>query len=203
MKNTLILACIWVATLYLIHFLFAEKADRRGFEYFPDMVYSKAAETQGAYSGLPAQMTQQLPVPGTFHRDQPLVQFSADEEGRRKAGEELTNPFQPSSGRSQEEDAAAAGRGRVLYSRFCQPCHGASGEGDGSVVRRGYPPPPSLHRSTTLEYADGELFHIISYGIGNMPAYRSQIPLEERWMIVRHLRELQGQGQPVRIEEGP
>ncbi|HLU99852.1 MAG TPA: cytochrome c [Acidobacteriota bacterium] len=203
MKKTLILAFIWVAALYLIHVLFGEKADRRGLEYFPDMAYSKAAETQGAYSVFPGQMTQQLPVPGTFHRDQPLVQFSADEEGRRKAGEELANPLQSSSDRSQEEDAATAGRGRVLYSRFCQPCHGTNGEGDGAVVRRGYPPPPSLRRPTTVGYADGELYHIISYGIGNMPAYRSLIPLEERWMIVRHLRELQRQGQSVSVEEGP
>lgn len=203
MKKTIFLAFTWVTALYLIHFLLGEKVDQRGLEYFPDMAYSKAAETQNAYPDLPGQMTQQQPVPGTLHREQSLLQFSADEEGRKSAGEELINPFSPSSDRNPVEDEVTAGRGRVLYTRFCQPCHGASGEGDGSVVRRGYPPPPSLHRATALEYLDGELFHIISYGTGNMPAYRSQIPLEERWKIVRYLRELQGQDVPVTVEEGP
>ena len=36
-------------------------------------------------------------------------------------------------------------RGEDRFRVFCTPCHGPSGRGDGAVVSRGFPPPPSYH----------------------------------------------------------
>ena len=36
-------------------------------------------------------------------------------------------------------------RGEGRFRVFCTPCHGPSGRGDGTVVSRGFPPPPSYH----------------------------------------------------------
>jgi cytochrome c len=33
---------------------------------------------------------------------------------------------------------------RCFYEVNCLPCHGAQGKGDGLVVQRGYPKPPSF-----------------------------------------------------------
>ncbi|MFC3212756.1 hypothetical protein [Novosphingobium panipatense] len=40
--------------------------------------------------------------------------------------------------------AALLDRGQERYAIYCSVCHGARGEGDGPVVRRGFPPPPLI-----------------------------------------------------------
>ena len=40
---------------------------------------------------------------------------------------------------------ALVARGKERFLAFCSPCHGASGRGDGVVVSRGFPRPPSYH----------------------------------------------------------
>lgn len=35
-------------------------------------------------------------------------------------------------------------RGRERYDIFCTPCHGASGDGQGMIVQRGFSKPPDL-----------------------------------------------------------
>jgi hypothetical protein len=42
-------------------------------------------------------------------------------------------------------DAALLARGRERFEIFCSPCHGYDGRGDGMIVRRGFPAPPSYH----------------------------------------------------------
>src|SRR6202050_1087535 len=36
-------------------------------------------------------------------------------------------------------------RGRQRYNIYCTPCHDYTGSGQGIVVQRGFPPPPSVH----------------------------------------------------------
>lgn len=86
---------------------------------------------------------------------------------------------------------AALDRGAAVYATFCEICHGAGGAGDGTVARRGFPAPPSLLAEKARNLADGEMFHILTYGRANMPAYRSQIDREDRWRAVLHVRRLQ------------
>jgi len=38
---------------------------------------------------------------------------------------------------------------------------------------------------------DGQMFHIITYGFKNMPAYASQINREDRWHSINYVRKLQ------------
>jgi hypothetical protein len=38
-----------------------------------------------------------------------------------------------------------------------------------------------------------ELFHIITYGRGNMPAHAGQVSAEDRWRAMVHIRRLQDQ----------
>jgi mono/diheme cytochrome c family protein len=38
---------------------------------------------------------------------------------------------------------------------------------------------------------DGHLYLVITNGIRNMPSYRSQISVEDRWAIVAYIRALQ------------
>ena len=82
-------------------------------------------------------------------------------------------------------------RGADRYRTFCQHCHGPTGRGDGPVAMRGFPAPPPFNSERALQLPDGRIFHIITYGQKNMPAHGGQIPPEDRWRIVAHVRSLQ------------
>ena len=95
-------------------------------------------------------------------------------------------------------DEARMLRGRERFGIYCEPCHGATGTGDGPIARRAnqlaegtWTPPSDLTAQATLARPDGELFDIVTHGIRNMPAYGAQIPVSDRWAIVAYLRALQ------------
>lgn len=82
-------------------------------------------------------------------------------------------------------------RGRERYEIFCSMCHGATGYGDGMIVRRGYRRPPSYHTDQLRGAPVGHYFDVITNGWGSMPAYASMIPVTDRWAIVAYIRALQ------------
>jgi len=82
-------------------------------------------------------------------------------------------------------------RGRERYDIYCAPCHGRTGDGQGMVVKRGLVPPPSFHDDRLRAVDDGHIFEVISDGLRNMPAYRYQITVKDRWAIVAYFRALQ------------
>jgi mono/diheme cytochrome c family protein len=82
-------------------------------------------------------------------------------------------------------------RGRELFDINCDHCHGPAGYGDGMVVQRGFPPPPSYHSDRLRSEPDGRLFEVITEGHGRMPAFRQHLDPPERWAIVAYVRALQ------------
>ena len=82
-------------------------------------------------------------------------------------------------------------RGQQRFNIYCSPCHGRTGDGRGIVVQRGLLPPPSFHDERLRKVGDGHIFDVISNGIRNMPSYRAQIPVDDRWAIVSYFRALQ------------
>lgn len=87
--------------------------------------------------------------------------------------------------------AALIARGRERYGIYCTPCHGVFGEGDGRVVQRGFPRPPS-YDDPRLRAAPAEHFvDVISHGYGVMYAYGDRIPVADRWAIAAYIRALQ------------
>jgi len=89
-------------------------------------------------------------------------------------------------------------RGQRQFGIYCAPCHGQAGYGDGMVARRAdelqqgtWIPPTSLHTATVRDRADGYLYNVIANGVRNMPAYASQVKVDDRWAIVAYIRALQ------------
>lgn len=159
---------------------------RPNYEYLPEMAHSPAYSAFAANPNFADGATLRPPVPGTIPRGAlPLTYGPAPEEARR-AGEELTNPFSAA-------DAGAVARGAVVFTNFCAPCHGVSGLGNGPVAARGVPPPPSLHAENALRMKDGQMFHVLSYGQGNMVSYASLLPRDDRWKVILYVRALQAQ----------
>ena len=82
-------------------------------------------------------------------------------------------------------------KGKELYGFHCVPCHGASGAGDGPVGVKYVPKPADIRSGGFVgKMSDGQLFVIISSGLGGMPAFRADLSPTERWQIVAYLRTL-------------
>jgi hypothetical protein len=88
-------------------------------------------------------------------------------------------------------DQALLARGEQRFDIFCTPCHDKAGSGHGIVPRRGFPPPVDLASDHTRGLRDGEIFDVMTTGVRNMPAYRFQVPVADRWAIVSWIRVLQ------------
>lgn len=153
-------------------------------EFLPEMVRSVPYDSFSANPVFADGKTLQQPVPGTIPRGFLPLHYEKTEEDLARAGQELQNPY-------SVEDHEAAARGAELFRRACTPCHGPGGAGDGPVAQRGYPPPASLLAENALNLRDGQIFHILTYGRGNMPPYAAQISREDRWKVILHIRSLQ------------
>lgn len=82
-------------------------------------------------------------------------------------------------------------RGEERYNIYCIVCHGPVGNGDGMIVRRGYPQPPTYNDDRLRNAPDGHFFDVITNGWGKMNSYAHQIPVADRWAIVAYIRALQ------------
>lgn len=171
------------ALLLFLERLVRPNPAERNYEAFTEMVYSKAAESLSASASLPGGMTQQHVQPGVVVRGLAPFHYGEGSDEAQRAGRELANPY--------AEDATVLGRGGELYGRFCVVCHAADGGGQGPVTRRGMLPPPSLLGARARALPDGELFHILTLGQGNMASYAAQVQAADRWKVVRYIRSLQ------------
>ena len=66
-------------------------------------------------------------------------------------------------------------RGQERYDIYCLPCHSAVGDGDGPVVRRGFPAPPSYHQPRLRAAPDRHFYDVISHGYGVMFPYADRV----------------------------
>jgi mono/diheme cytochrome c family protein len=108
------------------------------------------------------------PVPHTIARDEPL------------------NPPAP-----PPVTLALLERGQQRFDVYCSPCHSRVGDGNGMIVQRGFPRPPSYF-SDTLRNAPNQLFYdVITHGHGIMYSYADRVEPEDRWAIVAYIRALQ------------
>ena len=88
-------------------------------------------------------------------------------------------------------DEALVARGRDRYGIYCQPCHDARGDGKGILFQRGNVPTATFHQEKVLNYPDGQIFDVITNGVGLMSGYKWPIPPADRWAIVAYVREMQ------------
>jgi mono/diheme cytochrome c family protein len=99
-------------------------------------------------------------------------------------------------------DDALLQRGQDRYNIYCTPCHDKTGSGHGMAVKHGFPIPVDLASDRVRGFADGQIFDVITNGVRNMPSYRKQIPVADRWAIVTWVRVL-GHSQHATLEDVP
>jgi len=95
-------------------------------------------------------------------------------------------------------------RGQDRYNIYCIVCHGPTGNGDGMVVRRGFPQPPTYHSDRLRNAPVGHFFDVITNGFGKMNSYAYQVQPADRWAIVAYIRALQvGQNPDQNFKTNP
>ena len=97
---------------------------------------------------------------------------------------------------------ALLARGRERFDIFCAPCHGLDGTGDGRVVQRGFPHPPSYLSGRLRDAPADHFLDVITNGFGVMYPYADRVAPADRWAIVAYIRALQLAG-PTRASLRP
>jgi mono/diheme cytochrome c family protein len=82
-------------------------------------------------------------------------------------------------------------RGRERFEIYCSVCHGRAGEGNGMIVQRGFPVPPSYHIDRLRQAPVGHFFDVMTQGYGIMYSYAERVKPEDRWAIAAYIRALQ------------
>ena len=82
-------------------------------------------------------------------------------------------------------------RGQERFGIYCAVCHGDDGFGQGMIVQRGFPAPPSFHTDRLRSAPAGHFFDVMTRGYGVMYPYASRVSPEDRWAITAYSRALQ------------
>lgn len=186
MRRAVINWLLLIAGVALVTLNWTMRVDpsRRNWEVLPEMARSIPYDAFSTNPNFRDGKTLREPVRGTVvHGVLPLHYASTPEDAAR-AGRELVNPFRLG-------DARELARGVTVFANFCQACHGPSGGGDGLMAQRGFPAPPSLLAPHARSLPDGRIFHIITYGQGNMPSHAAQVERVDRWRAALFIRDLQ------------
>ena len=82
-------------------------------------------------------------------------------------------------------------RGQQRFDIYCSPCHSRIGDGNGIIVQRGFPHPPSYDIGRLRNAPDQHFYDVITHGYGVMYSYADRVEPADRWAIVAYIRALQ------------
>ncbi len=167
-----------------------------GLEYMPDMYRSEAYKPYTANPVYKDSLEARKPVPGTISQganpntamsiNQMIYPYPDSPEGYEAAGMNLKNPL--------EHSQANIEAGKAIFTKMCIHCHGAKGDGQGSLKVAGEAfPVPSYSSDALKNLPEGKMFHTLNYGRNLMGSHASQLSKEERWKCVLWVQELQKQ----------
>jgi mono/diheme cytochrome c family protein len=88
-------------------------------------------------------------------------------------------------------NAELMARGQERYTIYCQPCHGALGDGNGITKQYGMGITPTYHDDRLRQMAEGEIYNTITHGKNTMLPYADKLLPDERWAVVLYVRALQ------------
>ncbi|WP_337993752.1 c-type cytochrome [Mucilaginibacter sp. AW1-7] len=160
-----------------------------GWEYAPNMYEHTAYDPDQKNSQFKDGKTAQVPPAGTIPVGFTKFDYPNTKEGYELASVEVKTVIAQTQANYTE--------GKLLFTHFCSPCHGVTGQGDGLVVAHGYPPPPSYSKGQSSrggamkDLTDGKIYHTITYGVNAMGSYASQLNPEERWKVIMYVHHLQ------------
>jgi mono/diheme cytochrome c family protein len=151
--------------------------------------YSSLSQDTGVYNRFNEHgMNMRKPASKTIARGDLSYQYPFEDnlDGYKKAGDELESPF-------KKGNKKVLSRGKVLYERYCDHCHGKKGKSNGPVMQNSQYPKPAFGKFQD-SYIDtievGRMYHTITYGKGAMGAHASQVDPKDRWRIIHYIKEV-------------
>lgn len=88
-------------------------------------------------------------------------------------------------------DEISISRGETLFQLNCVMCHGATGEGNGTVSALLANKPANLTLDVTQNKSDGALFLTLTNGVTDrMPPMVENLSVRDRWDVVNFIRAL-------------
>ena len=82
-------------------------------------------------------------------------------------------------------------RGQQRFRIYCTPCHSELGDGNGMVVQRGFPHPPSYHIDRLRQAPTQHFYDVITDGHGVMYSFAARVAPRDRWAIAAYIRAVQ------------
>ena len=183
-RTLLVFLGIWMVIAWTMASVTDGNREERGLLFTPDMLDQPSYQAHEPNTLFDDGRTLRSPAPMTIARGRMPFDYPTNAEGALAAGQELKSPV-------DLDNAAVQARGASAFAAYCAACHGASGDGDGVVTKRGVPPPPNLKGDRARTMANGAIYHIITLGRDNMPAHAAQVTRLDRWRIIAHIRQLQ------------
>ncbi|GAB4136070.1 MAG: hypothetical protein Fur0041_10480 [Bacteroidia bacterium] len=183
----LVIGAVALSTASFLSSCVKENPDSPGFEYFPDMYRSPAPETNLAYVSEYStdSMGNRLPAEGTIPRGFTVFPYPNSVQGDSLASKFWVMPIDRND-KTEEE-------GQALYDVYCKHCHGAKGDGNGKLVETGKyaaVPPSYIKRHEEGALTDGHVYHVITYGKGNMGSHALFLTPTERWKVIQYVQRL-------------
>jgi mono/diheme cytochrome c family protein len=102
-----------------------------------------------------------------------------------------TVPFHDEPVTPPRLDLALIERGQDRFRIYCTPCHSELGDGNGMIVQRGFPAPPSYHIDRLREAPTQHFYDVITHGYGAMYSFAARVAPRDRWAIAAYIRALQ------------
>jgi len=185
-KNKTFLSIIAAAGLLLMTGSCDRSRNDKGYEYFPDMAHSIAAETYTPNPNFADGQTMRLPAENTIPREMVPYPYDNSLESRALAAAELINPLE-----ATEKNLLI---GKEQYRIFCENCHGTLGDGKGYLFtsKKYAIQPASLLSEKMLGAPEADIYHVITAGYQVMGAHGQMIRPDDRWRIAMFVKnELQ------------
>ena len=187
-KINLILFSTALATLML-----SSCGDKRdpGRIYMPDMTYSRALETY-APNNLKQEGINYLnyPVQGTIRRGDLFAYTLLNDSNGYKMSVEIKDPL-------PALDSVQLLEAKRLFNINCAICHGENMDAQGPLAVSGkIGGIANLKLAQFVKQPVGQMFHVVTYGKGNMGSYAAQLDRKQRWMVIQYVKseQLKGSG---------
>ncbi|HUS03156.1 MAG TPA: cytochrome c [Chitinophagaceae bacterium] len=170
---------------------FTSCRDKRepGRVYMPDMAYSRAYEAY-AQNNLKQDGINYLPYPvdGTVRRGDLFAYTLSNDSNGYKMAAGVKSPIATLDSNQMLE-------AQRLFNINCAICHGPNMDAQGPLAVSGKVGGiANLKLDQYVKEPEGQMFHVVTYGKGNMGSYAAQLDRKQRWMVVQYVKSTQAKG---------
>lgn len=112
----------------------------------------------------------------------------------------LVPPDQSAISNPSEYNLENVKRGKEIYTRNCQSCHGDPGKNNPLAL---VPLPVDIASERMHANSEGDMFYKITAGRGIMPPFEASIPEDDRWKLINFIMNFKPGGKQLLVDAPP